>query len=378
MADPRKTERPSNVNEDLLDNAVRHKIGLKRLQGTIRNKVVSKLNSYDEDIRRSLRQYLPDILGPETVGTGPMPQLMEEIDSISQEAWSEAGSIMGSEMLDATLYEARYQKRNLENTVPLEIDVDTPPEVDLESMVGDNVIDIEDDSTRRDLSGWIDSAKEDRQRRINNEIRMGEAEDLAPQTVERRVMGSDQANEEDGAVHWGRVFAAGIAETALTEFTTNVQNQVAQRNTNLIKGVQWVSTLDLRTTMICMDRDGNVYPYNQGPRPPAHYNCRSTITLITRSWQEMGIDAGEISPDSRASMNGQVPASMDYEQWLNKQARKSRDLVEDALGKKRAQLFMDGEIDIEKFTNRKGEVIDLETLEQRESEVFERMRQAQN
>lgn len=43
---------------------------------------------------------------------------------------------------------------------------------------------------------------------------------------------------------------------------------------------QWVSVLDSQTTEICRSRNGNIYRYGEGPRPPAHYNCRSTIVGI--------------------------------------------------------------------------------------------------
>lgn len=47
---------------------------------------------------------------------------------------------------------------------------------------------------------------------------------------------------------------------------------------------QWVSVLDERTTEICRHRDGNVYRYGNGPIPPAHYRCRSSIVpVIDRS-----------------------------------------------------------------------------------------------
>jgi SPP1 gp7 family putative phage head morphogenesis protein len=43
---------------------------------------------------------------------------------------------------------------------------------------------------------------------------------------------------------------------------------------------QWVSVLDGNTTDICKSRAGNIYDYATGPRPPAHYNCRSTIVPV--------------------------------------------------------------------------------------------------
>jgi hypothetical protein len=38
----------------------------------------------------------------------------------------------------------------------------------------------------------------------------------------------------------------------------------------------WVSVIDGHTTVICMDRNGNVYVYGEGPEPPAHIGCRSS------------------------------------------------------------------------------------------------------
>lgn len=44
---------------------------------------------------------------------------------------------------------------------------------------------------------------------------------------------------------------------------------------------EWVAVLDSRTTDICRHRHGHVFQYGKGPRPPAHYNCRSTIVGIS-------------------------------------------------------------------------------------------------
>ena len=38
----------------------------------------------------------------------------------------------------------------------------------------------------------------------------------------------------------------------------------------------WVSVVDGHTTVICLDRNGNVYTYGEGPEPPAHIGCRSS------------------------------------------------------------------------------------------------------
>ena len=66
--------------------------------------------------------------------------------------------------------------------------------------------------------------------------------------------------------------------------STLIQNVATYIRYQFIKMVadryQWVSVLDSRTTEVCRDRDGRVYDWGNGPRPPAHYNCRSTIIPV--------------------------------------------------------------------------------------------------
>lgn len=61
---------------------------------------------------------------------------------------------------------------------------------------------------------------------------------------------------------------------------TIVQHISQITETTIAKGMfdvyTWFSIIDKGTTQICVDRNGNVYTYGEGPLPPAHYGCRST------------------------------------------------------------------------------------------------------
>lgn len=71
---------------------------------------------------------------------------------------------------------------------------------------------------------------------------------------------------------------------------TNTVIQHISASTNAAVATQgfdqylWVSVLDSHTTVICMDRNGNVYTYGEGPQPPAHIGCRSS----TIAWDGTG------------------------------------------------------------------------------------------
>ena len=138
------------------------------------------------------------------------------------------------------------------------------------------------------------------------------------------------------------------------------------RNKRLVKGVQWVSTLDGRTSAICRARDGQDYDPEKGPRPPAHPNCRSGTTPVLKSWREMGLSG--LPPSTRASMNGQVAEDLTYDAWLRKQPVSFQDEV---LGQRKGRLFRAG-LKMDRFVNRAGDEYTLDELRQREAEIWTR------
>lgn len=63
------------------------------------------------------------------------------------------------------------------------------------------------------------------------------------------------------------------------------------------------------------------------------------MVAVTYTRRQLGIDIDEAPASTRASMNGQVPASLSYYQWLKMQPAS---FVEDTLGPARAALFLKG------------------------------------
>lgn len=129
------------------------------------------------------------------------------------------------------------------------------------------------------------------------------------------------------------------------------------------------STLDNKTTPTCIIRDrlrytlnnkpiGHKVPYLQGPGK-IHFCCRSTETLITKSWRELGIDSEELDEGIRASMDGQVPADTTYLEWLARQSPQRQDEI---LGPERAALYRAGEVKFGEMFTDKGEWISLARL----------------
>lgn len=72
--------------------------------------------------------------------------------------------------------------------------------------------------------------------------------------------------------------ARSVARSASVH-ASNTSKDVVYKN-NPIEQVRWVSVLDSRTTPYCRRQDGKIYDVGEGPRPPAHYNCRSVVVPV--------------------------------------------------------------------------------------------------
>ena len=113
---------------------------------------------------------------------------------------------------------------------------------------------------------------------------------------------------------------------------------------------------------------GHKVPYLQGPGR-IHFCCRSTETLVTKSWRELGIDVDEMDAGTRASMDGQVAAQTTYSEWLSQQSLYRQVQV---LGDTRARLLQNGGMKVPDFFSDKGEWITLNKLKEIDAAAFEK------
>lgn len=158
--------------------------------------------------------------------------------------------------------------------------------------------------------------------------------------------------------------AEALVRTTVNHMSNVARNETMQQNSDVIIAVKWSSVLDGRTSLVCAGRDGTQYPIDSGPRPPAHFNCRSTTApIINPRFVIPGVKR------SRASMDGQVSGKTTYNSWLKKQSTEFQDEV---LGVEKAKLFRSGGLSIDKFTDDRGIMYSRAQLKQLNPLAFER------
>lgn len=164
--------------------------------------------------------------------------------------------------------------------------------------------------------------------------------------------------------------AEALVRTSVQTVAAAARDDTLQANADILVGRQQISTLDGRTTDICMAYSGGVWDMEGQPirgtklpwkgGPPRHWNCRSTVIPVVKSFADLGIDLPELPPASvRSSIDGEVAADLKFDDWL---ARRSKAQQDEMLGKGRADLWRDGKITLAQLLDQRGNPLTLEQL----------------
>ncbi len=92
------------------------------------------------------------------------------------------------------------------------------------------------------------------------------------------------------------------------------------------------------------------------------HNCRSSLNPVLRSLRELGIAGDEVSPTTRASMDGQVPQEITFNQFLR---GKSRTFQNEMLGAGKARLWRGNRISLTQLVDMRGNPMTLGQLEEK-------------
>lgn len=169
--------------------------------------------------------------------------------------------------------------------------------------------------------------------------------------------------------------AGVLIQTLSNHVSVQTRNMVMSENIGLFDGYEWVAVLDSRTSLVCASRDGKIYPLSDNPeispKPPAHFNCRSTITPKVKAGYEDRVQKPSPRTAEGAKGKTKVRQTTTYESWLKRQPASFQDEV---LGKTRGKLFRRGGLEISKFVDFEGRPITLDELRKLEPEVFNRVK----
>jgi len=180
------------------------------------------------------------------------------------------------------------------------------------------------------LSDWLTELGEGGRRRVDKALRISWTEGESLGNAVKRVRATVDISKRS---------AQTLVRTANTHISNAVQQASAEANADIVKEVEWRSVLDSRTTWICRSRDGERYPIDSGPRPPAHPGCRSIVTEVLKDY----------APPQRET----------YADWLKRQPASVQDEI---IGPARGKLLRAGKFDVQDFVDLRGRPLTLAEL----------------
>ena len=242
---------------------------------------------------------------------------------------------------------------------------------------------------------WWSRQKLQFRRKFEDRVRSGILQGLTTDEITRTIRGTRSAKFADGIMKGTTRQAEALVRTSVQNAANEARLKTFANNEDIIEGIEWISTLDTRTTKICMALDGKVWkaeslePIGHNkvfPGPTAHWNCRSTQIAVLKSFDE--INKGRKAPDgkkfdtffeeelrkqgmseeqiaaaranTRASMDGQVTENTDFQSWFSRQSKARKN---ELLGPERVKMFEEGKISIDQLTDQRNRPLSIEELQ---------------
>jgi SPP1 gp7 family putative phage head morphogenesis protein len=347
-----------SVNEDIQERAIRHALAINAYSRSLSDKIVRLLNGADKDLVEKLAARLVAIkergydTGPAT--TKRLRALLDELKAINAAVYDDIETALTDELVDFSAAEAGFQKAALDSALGVELGTGVPSARRLKAIVTETPI----QGTL--LKPWIEGMADARVQRIEQQLRLGMAESETTDQLVARIRGTRARSYQDGVLNISRKSAQSMVRTAVSHVSNVAAQDTWKANAHIVKGWQFLATLDGRTTVTCAGLSGSFHPLGEGPIPPRHIRCRSVSVPVTKSFKELGVNAKELPEGKRASMDGQVAADTTFADFLRK---KGEDFQDNTLGKTRAELWRSGKIkDLSDFIKDDGTVLTLEQL----------------
>ena len=353
------------ANERLRDAMLGHAIDLTHYSNAQVRAIIAVLNGHDANLKVRLVEAMENV--GTTLTAAAIDRVLSSVLQVNTAAFLDVSNALNNNIDDLLAYELSFQQATMQAALPAVVQAQLPV-IAVEFSAAQAIVQARPFQGRL-LREWMQGIEAGRASRIRDAIRSGVVEGRTTSDIVKQIVGRKSENFEDGLLQRSRRDVETIVRSAIGHTAETASDAAYEANSDIISHVQWLSTLDNKTSSTCRIRDqlpytlktykpiGHKIPWLAGPGR-IHMCCRSTKFPVLKSAAALGFDDGA----TRASMDGQVPASTTYAEWLSKQSAGRQDQI---LGVTRAQMMRDGGLKLDAFYNDKGKLLTLEQLRER-------------
>tara|TARA_R100001369_G_scaffold16867_3_gene31977 strand:- start:3421 stop:4518 length:1098 start_codon:yes stop_codon:yes gene_type:complete len=354
-----------SANDIIADLVTRHAIDLLRVEAGQRRAIRRLLSELEGDLVAQLAKIDPTGVARDSAKVARLEKLLTQARETIRASYRGASSQLIGELRELADIEAGFAARAINQGLGIELATATLTRAQAVALVGDMLV------QGAPVSDWWSRQAGDTLERFTDAMRLGMAQgDTSAQLIQRIRGGKRNGELVTGFMEISKRNADSLVRSATQAVSAAARDQTYTANADILKGVMWVSTIDLRTSNSCKVRDGLLYsvgdhepighdvPWLSGPGS-IHWGCRSSSAPITRSFRELGIDIDDLPPGKRASIDGQLPSDTTFEAWLSRQSKARQD---ESLGVGRADLWREGKITFRDLLDANGRELTLKEL----------------
>lgn len=349
-----------------VEQGTRHQVHLLRLASGQANQFADYLKRIDTSIRTRLSG--EDLT---EYSRGRLERLMDGVDGDLRAIYAEHWSELRNSLSEIAEYESGFESRALNKLSEGRFETVIPAPEQIRSAIFTAPLSVRGADGGKLLESFVSGWSRNETQRVVGAIRQGYFEGQTTSAILQAVRGTRANGFRDGVLAISNRNASAVVRTAVQHAASQAQQATWSANSDIVKRVQWVSTLDTRTTQQCQALDGREFPLDSGPRPPIHVNCRSaTVAVLDQRYKFLDAGATRAARDDDGA--GRVGANETYFSWLKKQPAAFQD---SAIGPTRAKLLRDGGLTAERFSelslNKNFMPLNLEEMRRLEPVAFE-------
>lgn len=364
------------MSDTLFQVEASHSIYVNRLA----SKEVNQLNEfwlkYLRMMQNALQDYDPSIARRE------LNALIASINEVIAANMSDIGEQLFLDLDEFAEYETQFQVKAIAAATGQSLALPATEQVIAAAIA--NPIDM-GKAGAVNLKPWLNSITEKQKQYISGAIKLGYANGVTTSQIITDIVGSKSQSYSNGALELSRKDTASLARTSINHYATTARHLVYDKNSKVVEGYMWISTLDSRTSKVCISRDKKEYIYGKTKsfqRPPAHPQCRSSTVALIKGKRNL---AGQRASKGGEIVNGKlipdpkpVSSGVDYMNWLKTQPAQFQD---DVLGKTKGKIFRNSGISADKFAgllvNRVGEPLTIKDMAKKDKRIHQYLQDMQ-
>ena len=335
----------------LIDAATRHQVFVQRYAGGLSNQYQKALKkTYAEVLARLMEDELTDI------GAARLTQIRLDMEQILSNGYNAAKTELLLNLNEFATSEAAFTGQLLANGSATQFSVALPATQQIQTALSLNTFSPDNGKTLVNIETALDNFGTKKAANIRQIVKDGFLLGDTNADIASMISDAEKIN---------RAQADSLARTMTNHASNVARAETFNANDDVVTGYEWVATLDSRTTLTCSGRDGEIYSLSaENPKPPAHFNCRSTTVPVIDPEFDIGASGKGTRQSKGAKGKERVSAKTTFGGWLKKQPADFQDEYFSKFqdGSIKAKLFRKGGLKIDKFTDVRGAEYSLSEL----------------